>query len=76
MLLFIFRERGREQKERERNISVSSDVWLSLACPPLTGDLAHNPGVCPDWDSNRQPFSQASTQSTEPPQPGLKLCSF
>ena len=51
--LFIFREREREG-ERERNIN----VWLPLACPP--------PGtwptiqVCPDWESNQQPFgSQA-----------------
>ena len=21
-----------------------------------TGDLAHNPRMCPDWESNRQPF--------------------
>ena len=36
-----------------------------------TGDLAHNPGMYPDWESNWQPFSlQASIQSTEPHQPG------
>ena len=23
---------------------------------PPTGDLAHNPGMCPDWESNQQPF--------------------
>ena len=39
---------------------------------PPTGDLAHNPGICPDWESNRQPFgSQASTESTEAHQPGV-----
>ena len=39
---------------------------------PTTGDLAHNPGMCPDWELNRQPFGlQVSTQSTEPHQPGL-----
>ena len=37
-------------------------------------DLAHSPGMCPDWESNQRRFgSQASTQSTEPHQPGLKL---
>ena len=37
-----------------------------------TGDLACNPGVCPDQELNRQPFgSQATTQSTEPQKPGL-----
>ena len=30
------------------------------------GDLAHDPGMCPDWESNWQPFvSQAHAQSTE-----------
>ena len=36
------------------------------------GDLASNPGMCPDWESNPQPFgSQAGTESTEPHQPGV-----
>ena len=40
---------------------------------PLTGDLAHNPDMCPDWESNQQPLaSQVGTQSTEPHQPGHK----
>ena len=38
------------------------------------GDLAHNTSTCPDWESNPQHFgSQASTQSTEPHQPGIKI---
>ena len=37
---------------------------------PPTGDLACNPGMCPDWELNGQPFSlQAGAQSTEPHQP-------
>ena len=36
-----------------------------------TEDLAHSPGMCPDWELKRQSFgSQAGTQSTEPHQPG------
>ena len=36
------------------------------------GDLARNPGMCPDWKSNLQPFGlQANSQSTEPHRPGL-----
>ena len=63
--LLIFREKGREG-ERERNIN----VWLPLTCPS-TGDLACNPGMCPDWESNWQLFdSQSSAQSTESHQPG------
>ena len=62
---FLERSKGRE-KERERNIN----MWLPLTCPP-TGDLAHNPGMCPDWESNLRPSSsQAGAQSTEPHQPG------
>ena len=59
--LFIFRERG---KEGERNQLVAS-------CTSPTRDPALNPGMCPNWESNQQPFgSQANAQSTEPHQPG------
>ena len=38
---------------------------------PPTRDLAHNPDMCPDWESNLSHFGlQAGTQSTEPHQPG------
>ena len=44
---------------------------LSHLPAPPTGDQAHNPGMCPDWESNQRPFgSQAGTQSTEPHQSG------
>ena len=65
-ILFIFRE-GKGGREGERHqCMVASQV-------PPSGDLAHNPGMCPDsdWESNHQPFgSQASTQSAELQQPG------
>ena len=36
-----------------------------------TGDLAHNPGMCPNWESNWQPFAlQDGVQPTEPHQSG------
>ena len=65
--LFIFRERGREGKrEGEKHQCVVASRM------PLTGDLTHNPGMCPGWELNGRPFgSQARTQSTEPYQPGL-----
>ena len=59
-------------RKRERNIT----VWLLFKHPPTRGvgwggDQAHNPGLCPDWESSRRPFgSQAGTQSSEPHQPG------
>ena len=39
---------------------------------PTTEDLAHNPGMCPNWELNQQPFGLlASARSTESHQPGL-----
>ena len=50
------------------------DGCLLHARPPLTGDLAYNPGMCPDWELNQQPFNlQACTQSSEPHEPGHHL---
>ena len=46
--IYILEREERREKEKERNIS----VWLPLM-HPLTGDLACNPGMCPDWESNR-----------------------
>ena len=41
---------------------------------PISGNLARNPGMCPDWELNRQPFGlQVSGQSTESHQPGLEI---
>ena len=63
--LFLDRGEGRE-KDRERNIN----VWLPLA-HPAPGNLARNPGMCPDWESNQQPFGlQAGAQSIKPHQQG------
>ena len=48
-------------------------MWLPIHMPP-TGDLAHQPGMCPHWESSWRPSgSQAGSQSTEPHQPGLNL---
>ena len=42
---------------------------------PLTGDLACNLGMCPDWELNWRLFGlQAHAQSTD--QPGLQVCVF
>ena len=41
----LFLERG---EGRERNIS----VWLVASCTSPTGDLACNPGMCPNWELN------------------------
>ena len=54
--LFTFRERGRKgEREGEKQCMVASHV-------SPTGDLARNPGMCPDWESNPGPFGlQAGT---------------
>ncbi|KAF6075115.1 hypothetical protein HJG60_009512 [Phyllostomus discolor] len=49
-ILSIFRERGREgESEGEKHQLVASHT-------PRNGDLARNPGVCPDQKLNRRPF--------------------
>ena len=54
-----------------------SALQLVAFCMPPAGDLAYNPGTCPDWELNQRPFgSQARTQSTESHQPGLTFCIF
>ena len=67
--LFIFRQRGRvgEREGKKHQHVVASHA-------PPTGDLACNPGICPDWELNQQPFgSQAGAQSTEPHQPRQQI---
>ena len=54
---------------------VRAHAWVVGQVP--SRDLARNPGMCPDWELNWQSFgSQASTQSTEPHQPGIFLKNF
>ena len=64
--IYLFSERGREgEREGEKHQCVVASHALH------TGDLASNQGMCPAWESNRQPFgSQVRTQSIEPHQPG------
>ena len=48
-------ERGREGEREKHQCVVASHA-------PPTGDLARNPGMCPDWESNQQHFgSQAQS---------------
>ena len=44
------------------------------SCTPPTRDLAHNPGMCPDWESNWRRFGlQVGAQSIELHQTGGKI---
>ena len=47
----MFRERGREGGRKGEKYQC---VVTSLE--PPTGDLACNPGMCPDWESNLRPL--------------------
>ena len=71
---FIYLLLEKERQGRKRGTETSTCGCLSRA---PTGDLARNPGMRPDWESNQQPFdSKAGDQSTEPHQPGQKLNKF
>ena len=67
-IYFIFRQRRRKgEKEGEKYQRAIA------SCTSPTGDLAHHPGMCPDWELNLWPFGlQAGAQFTEPHQPRLK----
>ena len=63
------RKRGRETSMYERN-----SYQLPCECPQPGTWLAHNPGMCPDQESNQWPFSlQDDAPPTEPWHPGLNL---
>ena len=50
-IIYLFLERGREgDKEGEKHPCVVA------SCMPPTQDLARNPGMCPDWESNGDPL--------------------
>ena len=50
---------------------------MAASCTPPTRALAGNPGMCPDWELNWQPFgSQAGAQTTESHQPGVESLFF
>ena len=52
----LFLERGREgEREEEKHQSV-----IASRAPP-TRDMASNPGMCPDWKLNVQPFGLQPT---------------
>ena len=62
LYLFTFRERRREGEKHQ----CVRDTLIGCLSGTPTGDLACNPGMCPDWEWNQRPFgSQAGTQSTE-----------
>ena len=56
-ILFIYLEKGEgKEKERARN-----SKWVAASHASPTADLALNPGMCSDWESNWQPFGSQAT---------------
>ena len=53
---FILERREGREKEGEKH----QCVVASYAAAP-TGDVAHNPGMCLDWEWNQQPFAPQSS---------------
>ena len=68
--IYFLERRGGKEKEKERNTMCGRYIErLPPPCAP-SGDLACNPGMCPDPESNPLHFSsQGGAQSTEPHQP-------
>ena len=75
---FLFSFFQREEKgRRKRGRQTSMCGCLSCAAPHHPPDLAWNPGMYPDWETNHWPFgSQAGTQSTETHQSGQEIKTF
>ena len=44
---FIFRQRGKEGKREGE-----THQCVVASCVSPTGELARNPGMCPDWELN------------------------
>ena len=64
---------GREGEK----VNAQEKHWLVASCTLLIRDLAHNPGMCPDWELNWWSFGlQDDAQVIELHQSGLFLSGF
>ena len=69
---FIFRERGKEEEEKEKNIHVQ-EKHLSVAYyAPTVGDLACNPGMCSKQELNQRPLGLQDDTQTPTSQDSLE----
>ena len=66
-LIYLFLEIGEgREKERETLMWEKYMDQSVVSHTPPTADLAHNPGMCPDWERNQRLSGlQAGAQSTE-----------
>ena len=70
--IYLFLERGgKGGRKRGRETLMGEEHQLVASHMHPTGDWTLNPGMCPDWESNWQPFTWWDiTQPTEPHQSG------
>ena len=55
--IYLFLERGEgREKERERNTNVREKHQWVASHRRRDWDLAHDPRMHPDWESNQRPF--------------------
>ena len=77
--LYFFNLKRREGrgKERKRNIDVREKRQLASLLHTPTEDQTCHPGMCPDWESNEQPFClRDDAQPTEPRRPRPSISFF
>ena len=74
--VYFKRERKVWKKVRETSMCKTNSDLLPLTRAP-TRDETHNPGMCPDLESNQQPFALwDDARPTEPHQSGLLFMTF
>ena len=70
--LFTFSERGREGEREEEKHQWAREASIGCLSHALTKSC--NPGMCPDWESNQQPFTlRDDAPTTEPHQLGQPM---
>ena len=52
-MYLLFETWGGREKERQKNSNGREKHQLVASHTPPTGDLAHNPGMCPDQEPNQ-----------------------
>ena len=55
LFIYLVLERGEEEEREEKHECVKETLSGCLSQAP-SWDLSCKPGMCPDWDSNPQPF--------------------
>ena len=52
-LFFFFKDSINLCLDRGEGREKVKHQYVVASCAPPTGDLVRNPGMCPDWESNR-----------------------